>query len=215
MWRHEARRRFPSRRTRAGPTVEPLEGRCVLTAPPAPSNPADILNGLPAKEGHDLDTLYRAFLQGVAPNQYSTLFPTLTITGTSVKVDVNGQGDFSGFLGTLRNLGMNITASSAKYELAEGDVAISQLAILGAIPQVLDVSPVYKPTLNSPSVSALGRTASTIVPATVTSISHANMISTSAPLTHAVSAIGVPGMGRALMQKLHSVPLYHASRGWA
>jgi hypothetical protein len=110
---------------------------------------------------------------------------------------------------------MNITASSARYGLAEGDVPISQLATLGAVPQVLDVSPVYKPTLNASSTSAPDRTASSVVPAIVPSISHAKMASTPAPLTQPVSAIGVPGMGRALIQKIHLVPLYHAPRSWA
>jgi hypothetical protein len=183
MGYHDARPRTSARSHRHSAILEPLEGRCLLTAGPAPSNPAEILNGLPANEGHDLNSLYKAFLQEVDPSKYSSLFPTLTITGTRVRVDVNGKGDFNTLLGTLRNLGMNVTASSAKIGLVEGDVPISQLAVLGASPQVLDVSPVYKPTLKAASVA-----------------------------TAPSSTIGVPAIGSAFIQKLRLVPLYQLTK---
>src|SRR5262245_49939474 len=128
MSRYDLRVHHVAQRHQNRPQLDNLEGRLLLTGQPAPSAPSVILMGLPPNEGNDLASLYDAYLTGANSNQLVTQYPTLTTNGTTVKVDVNGTGDFSAFLTSLRNIGMNVTASSATYKLAEGNVPISQLA---------------------------------------------------------------------------------------
>jgi hypothetical protein len=216
MWHDHARTRLPARRRRSRPKLESLEGRFLLTGSPTPF-PSDILTGLPPNEGHDLDALYQAFLSGANANQLVTRFPTLTTDGTSVKVDVNGTGAFNTFVTSLQDLGMQISASSASFMLAEGTVPISQLATLGLMPQTLDVTPVYKPSVGGGAIAAAASSTSTgssmsAQAASVTTTAQPTTITDISRLTLSSRSPNLTGIGRTLMQKIHSVPLHRSPK---
>ena len=129
--------------------VESLEGRTLLNATPyvpTTTNLADIHNGPMANAGQDLINLYQGYLHnGGDASSLAKQYTLLDIKGSSVNVGVTAYGSLSSLQTTLKNLGMEITATSAKYNLITGYVPISQLPKVSASPYTLAVSPNYKP----------------------------------------------------------------------
>jgi hypothetical protein len=57
-------------------------------------------------------------------------------------------GDFSQFVASLENLGMQVTGSSAYYGVVEGFVPVSALPALARLPQTMSGQPIYTPVVN-------------------------------------------------------------------
>ena len=130
--------------------VESLEERLMLyasTFTPTTDNLADVMHGPMANEGQDLINVYQAFIKGQSATQLAAEFPSLRLTANSVGVDLKGSGNFSTFVSTLTNLGMQITTTSAAEAEVEGMLPITALPTVAELPQTLYGSPDYKPTL--------------------------------------------------------------------
>lgn len=151
----DRRRGDKGQRRRGFPNVESLEGRVLLDGGangwhPTSTDLKDVRNGPMANEGQDLINIYQEYLK--QPTNTTALpakFSYIRFQGNSVGIDVKGQGDFNTFLTSLRNLGMQVTASSEKYALAEGYIPISQLPTLARLPQTISASPMYKPVVSA------------------------------------------------------------------
>ena len=103
-----------------------------------------------ANAGQDLINVYQALQNN--GGDASTLpgqFPLLMFQGDMVNVGVNGTGDYSTFATSLRDLGMQISASDPTYMLAEGYLPISQLPAVAQAPQTLSLQPNDRPITQS------------------------------------------------------------------
>lgn len=131
--------------------VDPLEERLLLVAAPwqaTTTDLADVKAGPLANAGQDLINVYQAYLKnGGNAEQVASQFGTIKFQGGLVGIDTHwgGTGDFANYVNTLRNLGMQITASSAPYGIVEGYLPIAQLRTVAADPQTLSLAPNYKP----------------------------------------------------------------------
>jgi len=103
---------------------------------------------LPANVSGPLNAIYQEF-QKSATVPVSDAPGSIVTDGTNVGVAVhgNGQGSFSDLVGTLKNLGMKITATDDVTWTVAGMLPINQLATAAQTPQTLSVTPLYKPVL--------------------------------------------------------------------
>jgi hypothetical protein len=146
----DRRRGVKGQRRRGFPRVESLENRVLLDGgvhgwKPTSTDLADVRNGPMANEGQTLINVYQDFLKTGDASKFASSFPELRFQGNNVGISVNGTGDFNSFLTSLKNLGMQVSASSAKYEIAVGMAPISALPAIAELPQTLDATPNYKP----------------------------------------------------------------------
>lgn len=123
------------------------------TTPMTPSDPATpstsddtTTQSLPPNVSGVLNDLYQSFLNNSALPSYSGP-GSLQIEGSNVGVYVhgNGQGDFSGFVGTLQNLGMQVTSTNAVTWTVSGMLPIDQLATAAQTPQTVSITPRTNP----------------------------------------------------------------------
>ena len=132
--------------------VESLEGRTLLDASPwvpTTANLADVKNGPMANAGQDLINVYQAYIHnGGNSAAIAQQYPALDIKGNTINVGVTAYQNLSQLQTSLVNLGMQVTATSAKYNLITGYVPISQLPTVSEIPQTLAVAPNYKAITN-------------------------------------------------------------------
>jgi large repetitive protein len=130
---------------------------------PTDSNLYDAQNGPMANLGPDFVSIYQAYETGLAsstPSVTSTpaavstrvadglaaRFPSIQFNDGLVGIDVNSLGgDFNQFVSTLQSLGMQVTASSSTYGIAEGWVPIAELPTIAQLPQTEAGSPMYVP----------------------------------------------------------------------
>ncbi len=73
-------------------------------------------------------------------------FPLLQFQGNMVSIQVNGTGDINAFASALKNLGVQVSQTSAKYGMVVGYAPISALPEIAQLPTTLDASPNYKPS---------------------------------------------------------------------
>lgn len=101
---------------------------------------------LPANVSGALNAIYQEY-QKSSTVPVSDAPGAIVTDGSNVGVNVhgNGQGSFADFVGTLQNLGMQITASSDVYWTVSGMLPISQLPTTAQTPQTLSITPMYKP----------------------------------------------------------------------
>ena len=156
MGRHRHRR--PASRIQSlRPQLEPVERRLLLTTYPGTSlgaqpwhatstNLADVQNGPMANAGQDLINVCQALQDnGGDAAKLPGQFPLLMFQGDMVNVGVNGIGDYNTFLTSLRDFGMQISASDPTYMLAEGYLPISQLPAVAQAAQTLSLHPNDRP----------------------------------------------------------------------
>jgi hypothetical protein len=101
---------------------------------------------LPANVSGVLNTIYQNYQKdstlpaGNAPG-------SVRIEGSNVGVSIhgNGQGDFSAFVGTLQNLGMEISATDSVSWTVDGMLPIDQLLTAAQTPQTRSITPSYVP----------------------------------------------------------------------
>jgi hypothetical protein len=154
------RRNFKQARRRGFLSLESLESRTLLTGPstqslvplwtPTSTNVRDAVHGPMANLGSDLVNVYASYLDhnGNASG-LPAQFPDMVFKGSTVALDLKSLGgDFNAYTTSLDNLGMQITASSAFYGIAEGYVPISQLPTVARMPQTMSGFPSYKPHTN-------------------------------------------------------------------
>ena len=150
--RHQGRdlRRGTKNRRLGFLKLEFLEERVLLaTTPwlPTSSNLADIQNGPMANAGQDLINIYQASLSGGTSTLASQFQHDRSSSGGMVGIDTNwnGSGDFNAYITGMKNLGMQVTATSATYGIVEGFLPVSQLPTVAADPQTLSLHPIYTP----------------------------------------------------------------------
>ncbi|MDR3619430.1 MAG: hypothetical protein P4L85_08775 [Paludisphaera borealis] len=141
------------------PTRAPATPVATPTPPPAPTtpmSPPDQTNNagppaqnLPPNVSGVLNVIYQNFLTN-SSQPIETGPGSIPIVGSNVGVNIhgNGQGDFSDFLSTLRNLGMEITTTSDVTWTVVGMLPISQLPTAAQTPQTLSITPQYSPKTN-------------------------------------------------------------------
>lgn len=110
---------------------------------------------LPANVGAPLQSLYAQYEAYESSGASGPFRPTgingVVINGTSVGIQVksNNMGDFSSFVSTLENDGMQVQSSSSTYGLVNGMLPISQLPAVAQLPETLSITPIFNPILNS------------------------------------------------------------------
>jgi hypothetical protein len=150
-----------------GHNARPLPGgpspaKSVATASPAPVTTGDATtsttstsattttnaeNPALAKVGQELTTLYEQQGNDMAVSALSKL---IEIQGTNVGVDVHmSGGNFSTFVSSLTNMGMQVRASDAATGTVEGLLPISQILDAAQDAQTLSISPIYLPTTSA------------------------------------------------------------------
>ncbi len=150
--RSNGRQGDKSRKRRGSPHIESLEDRVLLSTTwhPTNSNLADPVHGPMANEGVALINVYQAFLKnGGNTTTLATQFPYLEFNNGMVGVDLKATGDFNAFQNTLKNLGMQITATNTTDALVEGFVPVAELPTIAASSTSLEGSAIIKPTLGS------------------------------------------------------------------
>jgi len=101
---------------------------------------------LPANISGALKTIYQQF-QGSSTVPVTDGPGTVVTDGTNVGVSVhgNGQGSFSNYVSTLRNLGMQISATNDVTWTIAGMLPIKELPTAAQAPQTLSITPMYRP----------------------------------------------------------------------
>jgi hypothetical protein len=133
------------------PTQSPAPVAPVSPAPTPAAAATELPSSLPANAGNILNTIYQEYQQfkkdGGTGTFTSSWSPFVMIQGTSVGVDVhgNGSGNFDSLVVTLRNLGMQVTATDSVTQTVEGMLPIDALPTVALEPQTLSVSPSYLP----------------------------------------------------------------------
>lgn len=115
--------------------------------PPSGSTPAP----LPPNVSGPLNTLYQDYSEFIVDHPEGTFYPpadigvTVSNNQVSVYVNGNGQGNFSTYLNSLKDAGMNINASSAVTWTVSGMLPIGELPAVAANAQTLSITPQYAP----------------------------------------------------------------------
>jgi len=131
-------------------------------APVAPASPAPevviadnhLPPSLPPNAGNALNTIYQEYQKYKADGGTGTFAsswsPAILMQGTDVGIGVhgNGTGDFDSLVGTLRNLGMQVRSADPVTQTVEGMLPIDELPTVALEPQVLSLSPSYRPMLS-------------------------------------------------------------------
>lgn len=152
-------RRRGGKGRRGFPNVESLEGRTLLSITPWKPTSTDLANvkaGPMANEGATLIAVYQAYLNnGKNAAALATQFPTLNWNNGKVAIQANAldAASFSGLTAALKNVGMDVTSTSAPYGIVYGFVPVSALPTIAGMPQLLSVTPGYKPNANSVGVA--------------------------------------------------------------
>ena len=138
------------------PTPESLESRTLLAGNGlSQAELTAILTG-PLSKDHHLAELYANFRQGpeflekgLARNQGLIVF-----RGDKVGIDIFAKPEnFSRYVNTLRELGMDIVASDARSGVVEGFLPISQLQSVAGTAGTLSLGAIYRPTLKVQGVA--------------------------------------------------------------
>lgn len=151
------------------PQIEPLERRRLLNAGPwQPTSTllTDAQNGPMANLGGTLIGVYSSYTNNHGDMaKVAAAYPLLQFNGSMVKAGINSGGnDFNALLTSLKNLGMQVSASSATYGLIEGYVPINQLPTVARLPQTMSGHPIYTPSIaykgiaNNESATAISAT---------------------------------------------------------
>lgn len=126
------------------------------TSPPptstTPTTPSDSTTAsLPPNVSGPLNTLYQDYSEFIVDHPDGTFYPpadigvTVSNNRVSVYVNGNGNGDFSTFVNSLKDAGMNINASSAVTWTVSGMLPIAELPAVAANAQTLSITPQYAP----------------------------------------------------------------------
>jgi hypothetical protein len=142
----------PSLRIQTPAPTTPVGSPTSLTTPNMPMTNNDDsgsdTQSLPANVSGVLNAIYQNYLKdstlpvGDAPG-------SVRVEGSNVGVSIhgNGQGDFSAFVGTLQNLGMEVSATDSVSWTVAGMLPISQLLTAAQTPQTRSITPSYVPIL--------------------------------------------------------------------
>jgi len=147
----DRRRSDNGQRRRGFLNMESLESRTLLDAGPNGWKPTsadfnDLRNGPLAIAGKDLGTIYQTTTKNqTTPASLQAQYPYLMFKGDSVGVDIRATGDLNAFAASVRNLGMQVVAASAKYALIDGYLPITKLATAALLPGTVAISPMFKP----------------------------------------------------------------------
>jgi hypothetical protein len=106
----------------------------------------------PANISPTLGVIYTAYEQnpGGFPANLSGAASLVVIQGSNVGIQVhdNNPADFNQLMTELENAGMQVTSSSATYGLIVGMLPISQLPVVGTLPEAPSVTPLFRPLAN-------------------------------------------------------------------
>lgn len=117
----------------------------VQTSVTTPSTGSTVVpTTLPPSVSGDLAALYKKASDPTQP-----VSPTLNVVDGNVGVSISGTagGDFNTLVTSLRNLGMQVQSTNPAMQAIRGMLPISQIPTAAAIPQVMSMSALRKPTL--------------------------------------------------------------------
>jgi hypothetical protein len=139
------------------PDVESLESRQLmaigavnppLTAP-LNANIADVKAGPLANAGPLLVGVYQEYQQyqqaGGVGGFRSAMDPYVQFRGDKVGVTLSAYGDFTRYVTSARNLGLDVVASDNYYKIVEGYLPIAQLPTVARMVGTVGVAPMIKP----------------------------------------------------------------------
>jgi hypothetical protein len=121
-------------------------GSTAPTSPVSPTNPAGSQGPLPANVSALFDTIYEEYESGTLPA--STQQPgQVEIQGSDVgvQIETSNSSEFSMLVADALSLGLQITESSAAYNIVEGFLPISALPAAGQLPGSPSVTPMVYP----------------------------------------------------------------------
>ena len=145
------RRNKKQARRRNAFRLELLESRTLLSQAnpydhPTSTNLADAEHGPMANLGVDLVNIYESFTKGQTnAATFQAKYPDYEFQGNSVMVDLSANGSYNQLLTEVKNLGMQVVASSSTYQLIEGLLPINELPTVAQLPQLESGSPVARP----------------------------------------------------------------------
>jgi hypothetical protein len=134
---------------------------------PTDTNLFDAQNGPMANLGTELVSIYQSYVDGIATAStavestptaaaanvaagLASQYPTIEFRDGLVGMDIKSLGgDFNQFVATLTGLGMDVTASSSAYGIAEGFVPVAELPTIAESPQTMCGSPILAPILSA------------------------------------------------------------------
>ncbi|MHC5542117.1 S8/S53 family peptidase, partial [Singulisphaera rosea] len=158
----DRRRPGHSRREREILNFEALEERTLLNATAGDTpvwhatnlNVSDVRNGPLANAGQDLINVYQAFQAASGDgSKVAAKYPGIRFQGNFVGVDVQGYGNFTTFLSTLKSAGMQVTAADSNRQIAEGWLPINAMVNVAQATQTVGLNPVYTPSVNYKGVA--------------------------------------------------------------
>jgi large repetitive protein len=161
-------RRFEGRGNRQRSlALEALEMRTLLTgggnqvAPtwqPTTTNLLDLRNGPLAKAGEYLDAIYfeyQHFLQSGGTGTFtSTLSKVVDTHGDLVNVDARGWGNFSNYVTSLRDIGMQVAGVDPTTETVEGYLPINEVPAVAEMVQTVGVDSNFYPVAHSQGLAS-------------------------------------------------------------
>ncbi|HZW35120.1 MAG TPA: S8 family serine peptidase, partial [Isosphaeraceae bacterium] len=143
------------------PKVEILEDRLVLsgsdaTLPtplwhPTSTNLFDAQNGPMANLGVGTVQIYQAFVQSQGnAAALAAEFPSVEFSNGLVGLQVKSLGgDFTQFVTSLQNVGMQLTADSSLYGLVDGYAPVNALPTIAEMAQTESGQLIYKPSVDA------------------------------------------------------------------
>jgi hypothetical protein len=138
-------------------SLEDLEGRSLLSVvPPAwqptSTDPLDVKNGPLANAGQTLISIYAEFQDFIKlqPDSrfVSSFSEIVEFRGNEVGIEVRGWGDLGTFVSSLRNLGMEVTATDELTGTVDGFLPINSLLAAAQLEQTVGLSPIFVPKTN-------------------------------------------------------------------
>jgi hypothetical protein len=127
-----------------------LPAGVVSPAVATPVTPQAGPNMILAKMGSVLTNLYNAYQAKGTVAAISSAFPQLQFQGDSVSVMISttDRANLNAFVGELKNLGMQVSASNSTYGLVTGNIPVSAIGTIAALPTIRGASPIMKPVHN-------------------------------------------------------------------
>ena len=105
-------------------------------------------NPLPDNVSVILDTAYEEYESGTLPTSTQPGQVELQGSNVGVQIRVSNSADFSAMLAQAESLGLQVTTSSATYNMVDGFLPIAQLPAAAQLPGTPSIEPLLYPATN-------------------------------------------------------------------
>jgi hypothetical protein len=133
-------------------TTSPIPSAPVTTSPGSGSGSTGTgttsTNPLPDNVAAVLDTVYEEFQNGTLPTSSQPGQVEIQGSNVGVQIHVSNSADFSSVLSQAQSLGLQVTTSSAAYDLIDGFLPIAQLPAAAQLSGAPSIDAQYVANLN-------------------------------------------------------------------